>query len=121
MSTEPRTATVDVFVTKPLEIDEPDWCKGHAEDLAQYKVDITHDGPVHTIAPGGREMLRAFLTQAPFSTLNQAVALYIEPYLTPRTCTPDEVDQLAADLIEAAGQLRRLRSELAALLEGGDQ
>ncbi|MEV7240437.1 hypothetical protein AB0N92_04125 [Streptomyces sp. NPDC093248] len=121
MSTEPRTTTVGVFVTKPLEIDEPDWCKGHDEDLAQYKVDVSHEGPTHTIAPGGREVFRAFLTQAPFSTVDRTVGLYVEPYLTPRTCTPAEVDQLAADLIEAAGQLRSLGRELAALLEGGDQ
>ncbi|MFJ4785491.1 DUF6907 domain-containing protein [Streptomyces sp. NPDC088794] len=58
MSTEPRTATVNVWVTKPLEIDEPDWCAGHDTDRAGYKVDVSHAGPEHVIAPGdlGRQL-----------------------------------------------------------------
>jgi hypothetical protein len=121
VSTEPRTAVVNVFVTKPLEIDEPDWCAGHGDDHAQYKVDISHDGPEHVIAPGGREMFTAFLTQAPFSTRNSTVGLHIEVADLTGTCTPEEVEQLAADLAESAEQLRALGRELARILAGGGQ
>ena len=122
MSTEPRTAVVNVFVHRPLEIDEPDWCAGHpADPLAQYKVDISHDGPEHVIAPGGRAMFRAFLTQAPFSNVNRSIGLYVEVENLTGTCTPDEVEQLAADLVESAEQLRALGRELARILAGGGQ
>ena len=121
MSTEPRTAIVTVFVHKPLEIDEPDWCTGHPADaLAEYKVDISHDGPEHVIAPGDREMFRALLTQAPFSSKDRTIGLYIEVADLTGTHTPDEVEQLAADLEAAATELRALGQQLAAILAGGE-
>ena len=120
MSTQPRTATVQVFVHKPLEIDEPDWCAGHPADaLAQYKVDISHDGPERVIAPGGREMFKAFLTQAPFATRDRTIGLYVEVQDITGTHTPDEVEQLAADLEAAAAELRVLGRQLAEILAGG--
>ena len=119
MSTEPRTATVKVFVTKPLEIDEPAWCAGHDGDPTGYKVDISHDGPEHLISPGGREMFKASLTQAPFSNVDRSIGLYVEPTIEPLTCTPAEVEQLAADLEAAAAQLRELGRQLAEILDGG--
>ncbi|MDH6432616.1 hypothetical protein M2158_001093 [Streptomyces sp. SAI-144] len=121
MSTEPRTVAVNVFVHKALEIDEPDWCAGQHGELAQYKVDISHDGPEHVCAPDGRELFRAFLTQAPFSSVNRTIGLYVEFANLTGTCTPDEVAQLADDLNAAASQLRELGQELAAMLSGGDR
>ncbi|MDK1342262.1 hypothetical protein QNO09_02815 [Streptomyces sp. 378] len=120
MSTEPRTVTVNVFVHKPLEIDEPDWCAGHPDTRAAYKVDITHTGPEHVIAPGGREILRAFLTQAPFSTTDRTTGLYVALADLTGTRTPAEVEQLADDLNAAAARLRELGHELAAILAGGE-
>jgi hypothetical protein len=120
MSTEPRTVTVNVFVHKPLEIDEPDWCAGHTDTRAGYKVDITHAGPEHVIAPGGREMFRAFLTQAPFATTDRTVGLYVDVADLTGTHTPAEVEQLADDLNTAATRLRELGRELAVILAGGD-
>ena len=118
MNAEPRTAVVDVFVTKSVEIDEPSWCAGHQDDRAEYKVDITHDGPEHVIAPGGRELFRASLTQAPFASVDRTIGLYVEVANLTRTYTPDEVAQLADDLEAAAVRLRELGRELAALLGG---
>lgn len=114
-----RTAHVNVFVTKPLEIDEPAWCAGHADELTQYKVDISHDGPEHLIAPGGREMFKAFLSQAPFSNVDRSVVLYVEVQDITGSHTPDEVEQLAADLEAAATELRELGRQLAEILAGG--
>lgn len=119
--TEPRTAVVNVFVTKPLEIDEPDWCAGHPDQRAEYKVDISHDGPEHVIDSGGREVFRAFLTQAPFSTVDRTVGLHVEVADLSGTRTLDEVEQLADDLVEAAARLRVLGRELARILAGGAQ
>jgi phosphoglycolate phosphatase-like HAD superfamily hydrolase len=121
VNAEPRTAIVNVFVTKPLQIDEPSWCAGHQDDRAQYKVDLTHDGPEHVIAPGGRELFRASLTQAPFASVDRSIGLYVEVADLTRTYTPAEVEQLADDLIEAAAHLRGFGYELAALLGGEPQ
>lgn len=121
MSTEPRFVSVPVFVTKSLEIDEPDWCAGHPNPRAGYKVDISHDGPEHVIAPGGQELFRASLTQAPFSNVDRTVGLYVEVADITGTHTPDEVEQLADALIEAAASLRSLGRDLAAILAGGGQ
>lgn len=119
MPNEPRTAHVKVFVTKPLEIDEPDWCAGHTDDRAEYKVDISHDGPEHVIAPGGREMFRAFLSQAPFSTRDRSIGLYVEVQEITGTYNPAEVQQLAADLEAAATELRALGQTLTEVQAGG--
>lgn len=117
----PRTATVNIFVTKPLQITEPDWCKGHPDTRAGYKVDISHDSPETVIAPGGREIFRAFFTQAPYSNVDQTIGLYVEVADISATYTPDDAAQLADDLTAAADQLRALGRQLAELLGGGDQ
>lgn len=114
-----RTAVVTVFVHKPLEIDEPDWCAGHPDTHPEYKVDISHDGPEHVIAPSGSELFRAFLTQTPFSPRNRAIGLHVEAGVIDGTRTPDEVEQLADDLEAAAVQLRQLGHQLAEVLAGG--
>ncbi|MFM9694553.1 DUF6907 domain-containing protein [Streptomyces europaeiscabiei] len=114
------TAVVNVFVTKPLEIDEPSWCAGHHDnDHAEYKVDISHDGPEHVIAPNGREMFRAFLTQSPFASTDRAVGLYVEVGDLTGRLTPVEVERFADDLTTAAEQLRGLGRQLAEILAGG--
>ncbi|MFF1321461.1 DUF6907 domain-containing protein [Streptomyces chartreusis] len=120
MPDDVRTASVNVFVTKPLEIDEPDWCAGHPDEApAQYKVDISHDGPEHVIAPRGRELFHTSITQAPFSNVDRRIGLYVESIDTIGTYTPDEVEQLAADLEAAAAELRTQGLALARILHGG--
>ena len=121
MSTEPRTATVNLLVTKTLEIDEPHWCAGHSDDHAQFKPDITHNGPEHVITANGIDLFRAQLAQSPYAErANPGIVLYIEECDINRSYTPDEVEQLADALIEAAAQLRALGRELAELLGGGE-
>ncbi|MFD9116211.1 DUF6907 domain-containing protein [Streptomyces bottropensis] len=113
------TTVVNVFVHKPLQIDEPSWCAGHDGDRPQYKVDVSHDGPEHVIAPDGREMFRAFLTQSPFASTDRAVGLYVEVGDLTGRYTPAEVEQFADGLTTAAEQLRALGRQLAGLLAGG--
>lgn len=121
MSTEPRTAVVNVFVTKPMQIDEPDWCAGHPDDRAQYKVDITHYGPEHVIEANGIQTLRVILASSPFSEHQPGPVLYVENGDLTGSYTPDEVEQLADALVESADQLRALGRQLAAILAGGGQ
>ncbi|MFF4356928.1 DUF6907 domain-containing protein [Streptomyces sp. NPDC001604] len=117
MSTDPRTATVLVLVHQALEIDEPDWCAGTHDAHAQYKVDLAHNGPEQVVAPGGREVLRAFLTQTPFTATDASVGLYVEFADLDGTHTPAEVEQLADGLVEAAARLRALSRDLALVID----
>ncbi|MDQ0992187.1 hypothetical protein [Streptomyces sp. V3I7] len=123
MSTEPRSATVHLLVTKSLEIDEPDWCVGHHDDLAQFKPDITHYGPEHTITgPDGVVLFRAMLGQSPFAEIaSRDTDLYVEAGDFTGSYTPAEVDQLADALTESAVRLRALGRHLARILDGGGQ
>jgi hypothetical protein len=115
---EPRTVHVHVFVTKPLEIEEPSWCTGHPDDRAQYKADITHNGPeiaaLIDTRRGPAEFLTAWISHAPYSDLAPETlpTLAIEVGGDVINCDPDEtraftnlvrahcdvLDQLAAEL-----------------------
>lgn len=121
MSTEPRTAHISVFVTKSLEIDEPDWCTGHPNDRAQYKADVTHFGREHVIdGPHGGELCRAMLTQSPFAErATRDLQLYVETGDFTGSYTPDEVGALADAFVQASEQLRALGRDLARILDGG--
>lgn len=122
MSTQPRIAIVNLLVTKPLEIDEPDWCTGHRTDSAQFKPDITHNGPEHPIEINGFPILLAMLSQAPYTECaSSALCLYVEQGDFTGSYNPDEVEQLADALVETAAQLRVLGRSLADLLDGGAQ
>jgi hypothetical protein len=122
VSTEARTVNVNLLVTKSLRIDEPEWCAGHDGDQAQFKADITHYGPEHVIAADGFPLFRAMLAQSPFAELAPAtVGLYVEQLDLTGSYTPDEVEELADALVEAAARLRSLARELAHVLGGGGQ
>ncbi|MET7731238.1 hypothetical protein ABZT02_07700 [Streptomyces sp. NPDC005402] len=73
MSTEPRTVTVTVLVSKSLEIDEPAWCAGDHPG-ANYVPDITHNGPEVSARfetrHGPVDYLTAWITQAPYGELS---------------------------------------------------
>lgn len=122
MSTEPRTATVNLLVTKPLEIDEPDWCAGHRDERAQFKPDITHFGPEQAVEFNGFEILRAMLAQSPYSERSStAVALYVEASDFTGSYPPDGIEQLADALGQAAARLRVLGRDLTDVIAGGGQ
>ncbi|GGY27486.1 DUF6907 domain-containing protein [Streptomyces djakartensis] len=115
---DPRTVTVNVLVTKPLEIEEPDWCAGHSDDRAEFKADITHKGREHVLKVGGFPLFRAMLAQAPYSQhAPSAPCLYVEQLDLTGSYTPDEVEDLADALVEVAARLRALGRELDAVLE----
>ncbi|MEU3441785.1 hypothetical protein ABZ755_15435 [Streptomyces griseoincarnatus] len=120
MSTQPRTATVPVLVVKALEVDEPDWCTD-PHTRAQFKPDITHNGPTSTTdvvtARYGRiQVLETQLTQAPHGE-RQPEPL---PLLSIRvdidaTVATEDGQHLAQALRIAAARLDRALDELAHL------
>lgn len=122
MSIEPRTATVNVLVTKTLEVPEPEWCSGHRTNVADFKTDVTHYGIEHVIpGPDGTELARAMLSQSPFSqTSSSDMELYIESGDFTGSYSPDEVEVLADAFVQAADRLRALGRDLADRLTGGE-
>lgn len=124
MSTAPRTATVNLLVTKNLEIEEPEWCSGHRTDRAHFKPDVSHTGPEHNVEVNGFPILVAMLSQSPYAEhASAAVCLYVEQGDFTGSYTPDDVEQLADALVQAAAQLRVLGRSLADVIgsEGGGQ
>ncbi|MEU9065470.1 hypothetical protein AB0D60_01050 [Streptomyces sp. NPDC048306] len=120
----PRQATVSVLVVKGLQVDEPDWCAGHSDGRAQFKPDITHNGPetsatFHT-PDGAYTYLRAWITQAPYGEAHPEplplLAVEIDgdmPAMTPeavRAFTTTTRERLA-ELDALADELARLRGE----------
>ncbi|MGW2896820.1 DUF6907 domain-containing protein [Streptomyces sp. NPDC001212] len=120
MSTEPRTATVEVLVVKALEVDEPEWCVGHGEDEAHFKADVLHCGPDITLSHDGREVSVASLVQAPYSQESSTLP-GVSLSLLGQTLDPAGVREFADALTAHAQQLRDLADELAALLARGGQ
>ncbi|MEV0183831.1 hypothetical protein AB0I54_31785 [Streptomyces sp. NPDC050625] len=123
MSTEPRTVTVNLLVTKPLEIEEPDWCVGHRDDHAQFRPDLTHNGPEVSaridLRRGPAKFLTAWISHAPYGELapEPQPILAINVGADTLSCDPDGVrsftnlvrahcdvlDQLATELERVRG------------------
>ncbi|MFJ4829868.1 DUF6907 domain-containing protein [Streptomyces sp. NPDC088747] len=122
MNAEPRTAVLNILVTKALEIDEPDWCKGHDDDHAGHKGDITHYGHEHVFEINGFQTATAMFARSPYSpSATRDTVLYVESGYITGSYTPDEAEQLADALVETAARLRVLGQQLAELLieQGG--
>lgn len=94
-----------------VEVEEPDWCVGHAGQPVGYRADITHNGrPVAAeveTARGTEQLLEGRLSWAPFAELAP------EPYpvvdladLPPMTGA--ELREVAAELGLFVGRLYRL-------------
>ncbi|MFJ4631281.1 DUF6907 domain-containing protein [Streptomyces sp. NPDC088847] len=69
MTNTPRTVSVNVLVSAPLEIDEPSWCTGDHPGH-NFMQDITHNGSEVSARfetrHGPVDYLTAYITQAPY-------------------------------------------------------
>lgn len=110
MSTNPRTATVNVLTTKSLEIDEPDWCLGHSDEHAQFKPDVLHCGPDVALVFRGHDIAEASLVQSPFAEHSSREA-GVSVSLTGQTLDPAGLHELADSLGDYADRLRLLAAE----------
>lgn len=122
----PRQAIVSVLVVNDLEIDEPDWCAGHSDGRAQFKPDITHNGPETAVTfhtpDGAYTYLRAWITQAPYGEIRPEplplLAVEIENDVA--SMSPAAVRAFTATTRERLAELDALADELARL-RGEDQ
>lgn len=124
MNAEPRTVTVGILVTKQLEIDEPNWCDD-PHTGAQFKQDITHNGPeiaAHFETRHGTiAYLKAWITRAPFGILQPEPLPLIAVDLGEGSADlePSEVRHLIAITRDHLDALDRLADEADRLRGGG--
>ncbi len=111
--TAPRIVTVPTLDRGDVTIPEPEWCVGHAGQLPEYFVDLSHGGPEHHIGPAAAPLFVAMLTQHPHGSGPRETGLYVDPVRIARTMTPAELDQFAAELVNAAARLRHLARQVA--------
>lgn len=68
-----RTVTVQTTSHGSVEVYEPAWCVGHAEDQPGHLVDLTHAGPISSLmvptASGDVPLLAFGLEQRPYTEL----------------------------------------------------
>jgi len=116
-----RIITVDTRDRGPVTLPEPLWCvTDHTEPLAQ-RAEIHHIGAEHQVmvrsADRPRELLSMRLEQYPFvqsadlrrAHVNVTLSSDYDPSFP---CGSDDLDRLTADLLEAAGWVRRVGRRL---------
>ncbi|MFH8805498.1 DUF6907 domain-containing protein [Streptomyces sp. NPDC017936] len=124
MSTEPRFVNVPVLVIKSLEIDEPDWCID-PHTSAQFRPDITHNGPevsAHIETRRGPEpFLTAWISHAPFSELapEPLPVLAVDAGGDILNFDPDSVRDFTATVRAHLDVLDQLATELERVRGGG--
>lgn len=118
----PRTVTVPTIDHGDVTIPEPDWCAGHNSQHPGYRDDITHSAPDVVMGFRGHDMLIAAYVSYPYvpslSGLHLGVSVAFGGF--GQTLAPADIDELAAALVEHAGQLRAMARQLGVMLERGE-
>jgi hypothetical protein len=114
-----RHVTVTTVDQGAVSLPEPAWCLGHAGQPAGFLVDVDHRSPEQLLGSDEHPVFVVQLSQHPYGTGSNAPGLYVETVDMARTLGPDEVDRLAASLVEAAAQLRHQARWLTVLRAGG--
>lgn len=115
-----RTVTVQTIDQGDVTIAEPSWCAGHAGDAPQLLSDTGHLGTEHRAEFDGEELAFAALSQDPFAVrADRGVGVLLEMGSLARSLSPDELDTVAAVLVQYAATLRHLSRQLGTL-QGGE-
>ncbi len=116
-----RTVTVPTIDQGDVTMPEPAWCAGHHDGRPEYRSDIGHRGPEHRADFCGYELSRAEFVQYPFGEhSDRSIGVHVEMGHLAHVLTPDELDELAAVLVDYAGKLRHLARQLS-VLKAGDE
>ncbi|MEV4864256.1 DUF6907 domain-containing protein [Streptomyces ossamyceticus] len=120
--TEPRTITLPTADHGPVTLDEPAWCRGHADHRPDtYRADLTHIGAEHRLTFNGAELFRLMLAQTPHAErTSRQVCAYVEETGYTGSLTPVGLYDLAAALDHAADHIREFADQMAVLLDGGE-
>jgi hypothetical protein len=122
-----RTVTIETADHGPVTIPEPAWCTG-LHPAGNLRAEIAHQGPSINIMVGTprgpRRLVELLLWQDPLPT--PANPRGAEVYVVAHLLDGDHFDYdvtglegLVADLLEAAGKVRRVARRLAAETRGG--
>jgi hypothetical protein len=122
--TEPRTITLQTEDFGPVILEEPSWCRGHADHRPDTaRVDITHCGPAVDCTFLGIEVFTAELVASPYSASTRPELGGPTPGVSVwplgRTLDPVALYNLAAALDRYADRLRVLAHQLDTILGGG--
>lgn len=119
----PRTVTVQTIDHGPVTMPEPAWCVGHDEQQPQYRIDISHFGPVTLFevptSRGEVTTMEAAFEQRPFiGDAFPGTDVFVWVGVADDGCpsTPAQLDTIAAALVEHAATLRGMARRLTALL-----
>lgn len=121
MSSEPRSVTLPTLDHGDVTLDEPAWCRGHADHRPDtYRVDIDHKGVAHQLRHNGETLWTAFLGQAPFATdpEHRGVGVFVEQGDYARTLNPAGMYDLAATFETHADRIRELADQATDILGG---
>ncbi|MGW6743761.1 DUF6907 domain-containing protein [Streptomyces sp. NPDC055025] len=119
----PRTVTIETLDRGDVTIPEPAWCVGHDGDPPQFLSDTNHTGPAHEATYLGHHLGYAALVENPLVVQsNGALRVVVEiGGALGIGLNPEELDGLAAVLVDYAGELRGLARQLTVLLAEGDR
>ena len=118
-----RTVTISTRDHGLVRIECPAWCEGGHAD-GGYLVDLTHLGPeVALEAPTGEGPVRTLLASLeahPYLPAPAARSVFANIELDGAwyECTPGQLDDIAAALVDHAERLRALGRQLAAIQRG---
>lgn len=110
-----RIITLETFDHGLVEVEEPDWCLGHAGQPVGYRADITHNGrpvvaEVETVR-GTEWLLEACISWAPFAELAPE-PLPVVDFADLPPMTGAQLREVAAELGMFVGRLYRLSNQV---------
>ncbi|WP_432104885.1 DUF6907 domain-containing protein [Streptomyces sp. bgisy091] len=118
-----RTVTVPTSDHGPVTLPEPSWCTGHDHPHVEARMDVVHTGPIVPFhLPTGRgevTTMLAALEQRPFiGDQAPGAGVFMNVELSGGDwypSGPEDLDLMAAALVEHAAELRHLARQLSAL------
>ena len=112
-----KTITINTSDHGPVTIPEPAWCTGEHPNVAN-RSDIHHSSAEQVVAVGtprgAYPLLTMALTQWPYGLSAPGNGVYVSVHLADGDPEYDSasLEGLAADLLEAAGKVRRMARRL---------
>lgn len=118
--TEPRTITLATEDHGLVTVNEPVWCRGHADHRPDsHLCDFTHYSAETVLNFQGVELFRLMVAESPYAARDTAVAAYVEESGFTGSLDPVGLYDLAATLDAHADRIREYADRLAAIIDGG--
>jgi hypothetical protein len=116
-----RTITLATRDAGDVPVFCPPWCRGHADHVPEYLVDLSHTGDELPLYALGQVVGGVHLTRFPYAQHSTRETQAYAHLHVAVSLGPEGLDQLAAALVAHASILRRFARELSVILAGGAQ